>query len=188
LQEVVLAAPEVVQLLNLSDFASFIEVSVGLNLLYSFWRDLRERTSKNFSNKVLEHKTTLRMKSKSFAGGRAEQSIDSIASAATTAMNITVRLAQYSSLIVSFFLICSLIFLGYEPLYKITYTQATILWCSALFISGLFISITFFISRRASKKLKNLISTQLTVLSDMTKDLESMEEQLDNVIPPNDTK
>ncbi|CAJ1889520.1 hypothetical protein OPFLODJI_03674 [Aeromonas hydrophila] len=127
----------------LTNFTSFIEVFIGINLVFSVWDTLRKNALNNFDKKSKNHRISLQAKlGASFESGRCATKFDEKISQHSSFLSKLSILSKWIGLFISISLSTSLIYLGFFPLleletkYAVFFVLATALPSLLLIVLG----------------------------------------------------
>ncbi|MFM5637569.1 hypothetical protein ACET5Y_16150 [Aeromonas veronii] len=105
-----------VEHISLANFTSFIEVFIGINLVFSVWDTLRKNALYNFEKKSKNHRISLQAKlGSSFDSGRCATKFDDKILSHTNFLSRLSIISKWIGLSISTALSISLIYLGFFP-------------------------------------------------------------------------
>ncbi|MEH8229706.1 hypothetical protein [Aeromonas veronii] len=114
-------------IIKLAQFSSFIEVFIGINLVFSIWETLRENASNKFKTKSEKHRVSLGAKlGKNFETGRCAAKFNQKIKEHSDRLQTLCSFSKWCGLVISCVLCLTLVVIGLNPEFEVEINAALI--------------------------------------------------------------
>ncbi|HDY8132583.1 TPA: hypothetical protein RQL08_004411 [Vibrio vulnificus] len=157
-----------VTLYNLANFSSLIEVAVGLNLVFSLWEELRHMAVSRFNRISTSLSTQLKAQlGERFENSRCASDFEAKHKRYSARLNSFSTFAKWSGLFCTALMVLTLVFIGFNPEYQVTYYPLCwLLFFAVVFTPLCLIMGNFYVSYSASR-LDDFRKSQSSAIEDV---------------------